>query len=225
MFFLVLIFLFIFIAPMMWLSYVFKKHDITLANMPFNALEFGNLILKEKGLSDVKIEKTLNVDHYDLTQKTVRVIEDRLNKKSLTALSIVCHEIGHAIQHQENYKPLEQRTTLVKNTQWISSLGSGIMFMGIPTIMALGSYSFIKICLLILLLSIIINALIHIITLEVELDASFKKALPIIKEKVPAEYHEACKSVLLAAALTYVIGVFKHFFSFRFIWMLLTRLR
>ena len=138
---------------MLWLSYVFKKHDITLANMPFNALEFGNLILQEKGLSNVKIEKTLNVDHYDLTQKKVRVVEDRLNKKSLTALSIVCHEIGHAIQHQENYKPLEQRTTLVKNTQWISSLGSGIMFMGIPTIMALGSYSFIKICLLIVLLS------------------------------------------------------------------------
>ena len=89
MFFLVLIFLFIFIAPMMWLSYVFKKHDITLANMPFNALEFGNLILKEKGLSNVKIEKTLNVDHYDLTQKKVRVIEDRLNKKQKNNVSVI----------------------------------------------------------------------------------------------------------------------------------------
>ena len=50
-------------------------------------------------------------------------------------------------------------------------------------------------------------------------------AIPIIKEKVPVEYHQACKSILLAAALTYVIGVFRSFFSLRFIWLLITRMR
>ncbi len=210
---------------MIWLRYVFKKNDNVLINMPFTALEFGNMIIKEKGLSDVKIEKCLNVDHYDLSQKKVKIIEDRLTKKSLTALSIVCHEIGHAIQHHENYKALEQRTLIVKKTQWITKLGNGIMLIGIPAIMATGSYHFIKICLLIILVSMIINLLIHIITLEVELDASFEKAFPIIKEKVPQEYHKACKSILLAAALTYVIGVFQQFFSLRFFWTLITRLR
>jgi len=81
--------------------------------MPFNGLEFGKLILKEKGLSDVTIESTMEGDHYDPNEKKVRVKQDRLDNKSITAISVVCHEIGHAIQHNENYKPLERRQILL----------------------------------------------------------------------------------------------------------------
>ena len=213
------------ILPMAWLNYVFKKNDAILINMPFTGLEFGETILNEIGLNDVKIEKSLTVDHYDLSEKKVKVTEDRLSKKSLTAISIVCHEIGHAIQHKQKYKPLEQRTTLVKNTAWISQLGSGLLMVGIPTILATGSYNLIKICLLLVLLSLLIGVVVHLITLEVELDASFNKALPIIKDKVPSEYHNACESILKAAAFTYVIGVVRNFVSLRFVWLLLSRIR
>ena len=178
-------FLILSIAPVIWLNIVFKKNDEILVNMPFTGLEFGKIILSEMGLNEVKIEKSLTVDHYDLNEKKVKVSEDRLSKKSLTAISIVCHEIGHAIQHHEKYKPLEQRTNLVKNTAWISQLGSGLLMVGIPTILATGSYPLIKICLLLVLLSLLIGVVVHLITLEVELDASFNKALPIIKNKVP----------------------------------------
>ena len=99
---------------MLWLNYVFKKNDVILENMPFNGLEFGNLILKERGLQNVLIEQTKIGDHYDLTEKKIKVLDERLEKKSITAISIVCHEIGHAIQHSENYKPLEQRNKIVK---------------------------------------------------------------------------------------------------------------
>ena len=213
------------ILPMAWLNYVFKKNDAILINMPFTGLEFGETILNEIGLNDVKIEKSLTVDHYDLSEKKVKVTEDRLSKKSLTAISIVCHEIGHAIQHKQKYKPLEQRTTLVKNTAWISQLGSGLLMVGIPTILATGSYNLIKVCLLLVLLCLLIGVVVHLITLEVELDASFNKALPIIKDKVPSEYHNACESILKAAAFTYVIGVVRNFISLRFIWLLLSRIR
>ena len=72
--------------------------------------------------------------------------------------------------------------------------------MGIPAIFATGATSLIKVCLIITLLSMIIGVLIHLITLDVEFDASFNRALPILKEKVPKEYHKACRSILLAAA-------------------------
>ena len=162
-------FLILSIAPVIWLNIVFKKNDEILVNMPFTGLEFGKIILNEMGLNEVKIEKSLTVDHYDLNEKKVKVSEDRLSKKSLTAISIVCHEIGHAIQHHEKYKPLEQRTSLVKNTAWISQLGSGLLMVGIPTILATGSYPLIKICLLLVLLSLLIGVVVHLITLEVEL--------------------------------------------------------
>ena len=221
-----LIFLFIlFVAPIIWYNYIFKKNDKVLINMPFTGFEFGQELLQEHNLNDVQIEGTKLGDHYDLINKKVMVLEDRLKKKSLTSITIICHEIAHAIQHKENYKPLKRRNVIIRTTSWITQLGSGILLIGFPIIFATGSYGFIKICLAIAAFSLLISALIHIITLDVEIDASFNKAYPIIKQKVPAEYHEACRSILLAAALTYVIGVFRSFFSLRFIWLLITRMR
>jgi Zn-dependent membrane protease YugP len=220
-----IIFLILSTAPVIWLNYVFRKNDQILINMPFTGLEFGKLILKDYGLTEVKIEKSLSVDHYDLLEKKVKVTQERLSKKSLTAISIVCHEIGHAIQHKEKYKALEQRTSLVKNTAWISQIGTSILLIGIPTILATGYYPLIKVCLLLALLSLLIGIIVHLITLEVELDASFNKALPILIEKVPPEYHDSCKSILRAAAFTYVIGVVRNFVSLRFIWLMLSRVR
>ena len=221
-----IIFLFIlFVAPIIWYNYIFKKNDKVLINMPFTGSEFGKELLQEHNLNDVQIEATKLGDHYDLINKKVMVLEDRLAKKSLTSITIICHEIAHAIQHKENYKPLKRRNVIIRNTSWITQLGSGILLIGFPIIFATGSYGFIKICLAIAAFSLLISALIHIITLDVEIDASFNKAYPIIKQKVPAEYHEACRSILLAAALTYVIGVFRSFFSLRFIWLLITRMR
>ena len=220
-----IIFLILSTAPVIWLNYVFHKNDQILINMPFTGLEFGKLILKDYGLTEVKIEKSLSVDHYDLLEKKVKVTQDRLSKKSLAAISIVCHEIGHAIQHKEKYKALEQRTSLVRNTAWISQIGSSILLIGIPTILATGYYPLIKVCLLLALLSLLIGIIVHLITLEVELDASFNKALPILIEKVPPEYHDSCKSILRAAAFTYVIGVVRNFVSLRFIWLMLSRVR
>ena len=221
-----IIFIFIlFVAPIIWYNYIFKKNDKILINMPFNGFEFGRELLQEHNLDDVKIESTKLGDHYDLINKKVMVLEDRLKKKSLTSITIICHEIAHAIQHKENYKPLKRRNVIIKSTAWITQLGSGILLIGFPIIFATGSYGFIKICLAVAGLSLLISALIHIITLDVEIDASFNKAYPIIKQKVPAEYHQACRSILLAAAFTYVIGVFRSFFSLRFIWMLITRMR
>ena len=220
-----IIFVILSTAPVIWLNYVFHKNDQILINMPFTGLEFGKLILKDYGLTEVKIEKSLSVDHYDLLEKKVKVTQERLSKKSLTAISIVCHEIGHAIQHKEKYKALEQRTSLVRNTAWISQIGSSILLIGIPTILATGYYPLIKVCLLLALLSLLIGIIVHLITLEVELDASFNKALPILIEKVPSEYHDSCKSILRAAAFTYVIGVVRNFVSLRFIWLMLSRVR
>ena len=219
------IFLLISFVPVLWVNYVFKKNDTILPNMPFNAHEFGEEIIKELKLKNVCIEKTLIGDHYDLVEKKVKVHEDRFKRKSLTSISIMCHEIGHAIQHEQNYSPLITRTKLVNNTQWINKISMVIIYIGFPLIFATGFLSLIKLCALIILLSILIEIVIHLITLEVELDASFNRAFPIIKKKIPEVYHNSCRSVLRAAAFTYVVGVFKNLISLRMIWTVLSKLR
>ena len=213
------------ILPVIWINYVFKKNDEILPNMPFNGIEFGNQLIKELELKDVCLEKTLIGDHYDLDQRKVKVGEDRLRKKSLTSISIICHEIGHAIQHAENYTPLITRTKLVKNTLWINKITFAVIYIGLPIIFATGYLPLIKVCILLILLSLFIGVVIHLVTLEVELDASFNKAMPIIKKKIPAVYHDSCRSILRAAAFTYVVGVFKNLISLRMIWTVLSRIR
>lgn len=213
------------ILPVVWINYVFKKNDEILPNMPFNGIEFGNQLIKELELKDVCLEKTLIGDHYDLDQRKVKVGEDRLRKKSLTSISIICHEIGHAIQHAENYTPLITRTKLVKNTLWINKIAFAVIYIGLPIIFATGYLPLIKVCILLILLSLFIGVVIHLVTLEVELDASFNKAMPIIKKKIPAVYHDSCRSILRAAAFTYVVGVFKNLISLRMIWTVLSRIR
>ena len=213
------------ILPVVWINYVFKKNDEILPNMPFNGIEFGNQLIKELELKDVCLEKTLIGDHYDLDQKKVKVGEDRLRKKSLTSISIICHEIGHAIQHAENYTPLVTRTKLVKNTLWINKIAFAVIYIGLPIIFATGYLPLIKVCILLILLSLFIGVVIHLVTLEVELDASFNKAMPIIQKKIPEVYHDSCRSILRAAAFTYVVGVFKNLISLRMIWTVLSRIR
>ena len=225
MVFFLFFFLIFFLLPKFWLSYSMKKGDKELINMPFNAEEFGKLILKENDLTGVKIEETQAVDHYDLNDRTVRVKEGRLEKKSLTSLTIVCHEIGHAIQHNEEYEPLVQRTNLVQKTQWISRLGGVILYSALPLILATGSFGFIKLSLLLVICSVLVGVLIHLITLNVEIDASFNRAMPILKEKIPEEYHAQCNNVLKAAAFTYVIGALTSFLSLRYLWLLISRVR
>jgi len=224
MIFLIILFL-ISMLPVVWLNYVFKKNDEILPNMPFNGIEFGNQLIKELELKDVSLEKTLIGDHYDLDQRKVKVGEDRLKKKSLTSISIICHEIGHAIQHAENYTPLITRTKLVKNTLWINKIAFAVIYIGLPIIFATGYLPFIKVCILLILLSLFIGVVIHLVTLEVELDASFNKAMPIIQKKIPEVYHDSCRSILRAAAFTYVVGVFKNLISLRMIWTVLSRIR
>ena len=217
MFFYILGFL-IFYFPTMWVKYTFAKHNDVLPKMPFTGKEFGNNLLKEKKLDSVKIEETSIGDHYDTESKKVKVEPDRLERKSITSIAIICHEIGHALQDKENYKPLMRRQILIRKTAWIQSLGSGILYIGIPTLVATGVYPFIRICLFIVVGATLIRMLIHFVTLEVELDASFKRAMPILEEKLPSEYHGACKSILRVAAFTYVIGAMTSIINFRNIW-------
>ena len=59
----------------------------------------------------------------------------------------------------------------------------------------------------------------HLMTLDVELDASFKKAMPILEKKIPTEYHSASKSILRVCAFTYVVGSLTSILNVRNLWM------
>ena len=211
---------FIYAVPGLWVNYTLNKHDDVLPNMPFTAKEFGLNLLKEQNLDGVNIEDTKIGDHYDTSSKTVRVKPERLDKKSITSITVMCHEIGHAIQHKENYPPLIRRQKIISKTEWLNKLSSLLLYAGVPTILATGALPFIRICVIIIFASILINMISHLITLDVELDASFKRAMPILENKIPQEYHASCKSILRVCAFTYVIASLTTILNVRNIWLL-----
>ena len=208
----------IYFAPTLWVKYTLNKHDDELPNMPFNGLQFGNKILKENSITNVSINGVKNsIDYYNPTTKEVVVESERLEKKSLTSITVICHEIGHAIQDSQNYEPLKKRQEVIKKTKWISKIANILMYIGIPTILATQSFPLIRICVIIIFLATVISNFTHIITLNVELDASFNRALPILKKKIPSEYHDSCNSILKVCAFTYVIAAMTSFLNLRYL--------
>ena len=200
--------------PSIWVSYVLKKNNEILPDMPFTGKELGLKLLKENKLQNVLIEPIKQVDHYNPLEKKVRISEDKLNKKSITSIAVVAHEIGHAIQDKENYKPLLLRQKLIEKTIIFQRVGSFLLIIGLPSIFAITKSPFITFLAAILIMGCLsTNVVIHLITLPVEFDASFKRALPILQKYVPNENMRQCRSVLRAAAFTYlaqsIVSIFR----------------
>ena len=182
--------------------------------MPFTGKELGLKLLKENKLDNVLIEPIKQVDHYNPLEKKVRISEEKLNKKSITSIAVVAHEIGHAIQDKENYKPLLLRQKLIEKTILFQRVGSFLLIIGLPSIFAITKSPFITFLAAILIMGCLsTNVVIHLITLPVEFDASFKRALPILQKYVPNENMRQCRSVLRAAAFTYlaqsIVSIFR----------------
>ena len=182
--------------------------------MPFTGKELGLELLKENKLDNVLIESINKVDHYNPLEKKVRISEEKLNKKSITSIAVVAHEIGHAIQDKENYKPLLLRQKLIEKTIIFQRVGSFLLIIGLPSIFAITKSPFITFLAAILIMGCLsTNVVIHLITLPVEFDASFKRALPILQKYVPNANMRQCRSVLRAAAFTYlaqsIVSIFR----------------
>jgi len=200
--------------PSIWVNYVLKKNNEILPDMPFTGNQLGQKLLQENNLENVLIEPIKQVDHYNPLKKKVHISEDKLHKKSITSIAVVAHEIGHAIQDKENYKPLLLRQKLIEKTMIFQRIGSFLLIIGLPSIFAITKSPFITFIAAIIIMGCLsTNVLIHLITLPVELDASFKRALPILQKYVPKENMRQCRSVLRAAAFTYlaqsIVSIFR----------------
>ena len=200
--------------PSIWVNYVLRKNNNPLPDMPFTGNELGLKILQENKLENVLIEPIKQIDHYNPLEKKVNISEDKLYKKSITSIAVVAHEIGHAIQDKENYKPLLLRQKLIEKTIIFQRLGSFLLIIGLPSIFAITKSPFITFLAAIIIMGCLsTNVLIHLITLPVEFDASFKRALPILQKYVPKHNMRQCRSVLRAAAFTYlaqsIVSIFR----------------
>lgn len=205
----ILLFLLLFLllfGPQYWARYTFRKYAKPLDRIEGTGGELARHLLDRFDMQDVGVEKTQpGGDHYDPETRMVRLSPDNYDQKSLTAVAVAAHEVGHAIQHHRNESKLAWRTRLIKATQKAQRIGAGAMLVFPMVMIVTRAPSAGLIMLLIGLLSMGSAAVVHLVTLPVELDASFGKAMPILKEGYISEQDEAAvNKVLKAAAWTYV---------------------
>jgi Zn-dependent membrane protease YugP len=194
------------VLPSLWVKRVIKQHAGERSDFPGTGGEFARHLLDEMKLGHVRVEETAIGDHYDPEIKAVRLLPEHFQGRSLSAVVIAAHEVGHAMQDATGYAPLRARTKLAKKAQRFEQIGAIIM-LAAPIIMILAkSPAALILQVLIGVLMIAMTVLIHVVTLPTEFDASFRRALPILEAGQyvrPADLASA-RRILRAAALTYV---------------------
>jgi len=203
----VLVLLGIIFGPQLWAQYVFKHYAKPREDLAGNGGDLARHLLKELGMTDVKVEETNEgEDHYDPHNKAVRLGPKNYNGKSLTAITVAAHEVGHAIQDHHAEAKLAWRTRMVAVAQVVQQLGAGLLVL-LPVIALVARSPIIGVLTFLAgIASMGVATIVHVVTLPVEYDASFNKALPILIEGkyIEEKDHPAARRILKAAALTYV---------------------
>jgi uncharacterized protein len=185
-----------------------RKYSNEIDDLQGTGGELAQHLIDRFELSGVKLEQTTEQgsDHYDPESSTVRLSPANFDGKSLTAVAVAAHEVGHAIQFHRKEKISQLRGTYIPRSIILSKIGSG-MLMAMPLVaVLLKSPPAIAVYIGISLLVQLAGALMYLIVLPEEWDASFNKALPILEdgEYLDTAQLQAAKQVLKAAALTYL---------------------
>lgn len=170
--------------------------------------EAARIMLDAGGLRNVQIEQTRGslTDHYDPRKRVLRLSQSVYSVNSIAAVSVACHEAGHALQHAEKYKPLTIRNSIVPVVSFASNLTWPLIVLGI-ILLSNGSYMG-DILFNIGVITMLAVILFHTITLPVEFNAS-SRALKQMDELgiITEEENTGANKVLKAAAMTYVAAL------------------
>jgi len=222
---LILLLLVAIVGPSLWVSRVLARYSDPPDRYPGTGGELARHLLDNLGLQDVGAEITGHGDHYDPDARVVRLTEDKFNGRSLTAIAVAAHEVGHAHQHASGYGPLHWRTRLVKWAAPGEKIGAGVLmlapFVTLATraplagvLMFLGGF-----------LVLGLGTVIHFVTLPMEIDASFGRAMPMLEKgnylKPGDEPH--ARRLLRAAAMTYVAASLMSLVNIARWWAILRR--
>lgn len=192
--------------PQWWVKQVLKQHQQERADIEGTGADLARLLLDKADLRHVKVELTAAGDHYDPTDEVVRLSLPHHDGRSVAALAVAAHEVSHALQHANGDRMFLLRQRLAPGVIWIERVGQ-VVFFAIPLLGAVLRSPALVISQIVLVVVLMASRLaMHLVTLPVELDASFKRALPILEagQFLPREDWQAARSVLKAAALTYV---------------------
>lgn len=219
---------FLFVGPALLLAFyaqfkvkhAYSKWTKVRNSRGYTGLDAAQAILRPEGLHDVSVAGIPGVltDHYDPRSKKLGLSAGVAREPSVAALAIVAHEIGHALQDHQGYAPLRLRGAIVPAVQVSSWVAPILFFIGLLinfTELAWLGVAFFG-----------ASVVFALVTLPVEFDAS-RRALRLLQTYQLADGQElkAAKSVLDAAALTYIAALAQTLMTMLYYISLLNRRR
>lgn len=186
----------------------FRRYSRVRNERGFTGAEAARRVLDANGLNDVAIEHVRGslTDHYDPRKRVLRLSESVYGVQSIAAVSVACHEAGHAIQHAENYSPLSIRNSIFPVVNFASRFCWILIIMGL-VFSATNNYLGNMIFNIGVIFFVAVIAF-HAITLPVEFNASSRAIDQMeIQGVIVSEEKSGAKKVLSAAAMTYVASL------------------
>ncbi|MDB4866631.1 MAG: peptidase [Cohnella sp.] len=203
----------------LWASFrvrgTFNKWSKVRAMSGMTGYDAARRMLDRNGLHDIPIEPVPGAltDHYDPVSRVVRLSEPVYYENSISAISVACHEIGHAIQHQHHYPMLVLRHRMFPVVRFAS---------GIAPFMLLAGFLFHALNLIGLGIIFFSAAVaFQLVTLPVEFNASNRARQIMVAEGfVSGEEERGVAKVLNAAALTYVAAALVSLLELlKYVWL------
>ena len=201
-------------GPGLWARHVLEKHGRD-EYFSGTGIDLARILVEDLRLQGVRVETTELGDHYDPLEKSVRLNPAMAGRRSLTAVVVAAHEVGHALQDQAGDSLLRFRTDLVRIGVWAERIGAAAIMVA-PLLGAALQVPVVGRLLLVAAVCVLgIPVLVHLVTLPVELDASFGRALPLLKagRYIPPEDEAAARRILTACALTYLAQALASMFN------------
>lgn len=201
--------------PGLWIQRVLDKHAVERPDIPATGAVFAREALDRLGLTHVKVEPTELGNHYDPDAKAVRLELRFMNGKSLSGIVVAAHEIGHAMQHAMALPMFERRLKLARRAHMFQTVAAAFLFAA-PLLVLIGKTPAALIINVVGIVgSLLMSIAVQVTTLPVEFDASFKRALPLLKEGAFIDDRDmpAARNVLKAAAYTYIASLLRTLIS------------
>lgn len=189
----------------------FSKYSAVLSRSGLTGAEAARRILRANGIYDVQVTPTPGelTDHYDPSERVVKLSSSTYSATSVAALGVAAHEAGHACQHAESYAPLKWRNAIIPVTRIGSVLAMPLFLLGL--LFSGGAYIGGSIGETLMVSGILLfsfSTLFQLLTLPTEFNAS-RRALQVLESQgmLSSDELSGARSVLNAAALTYVAAL------------------
>ncbi len=201
-------------GPQWWARHTLARYDRQ-EYFSGTGQEFARMLLAALHLEGVRVEISSIGDHYDPVKKTVGLSLRVANRRSLSAIVVASHEVAHAFQDARGYPLFSARIRIIKVAERVERLGY-LVFILFPIIgVVLKAPIMGRLMLVGAGFILLMPLIVHLVTLPVELDASFHHALPLLMSGpyIPDEDLPSARRILTACALTYVTSALAGIFN------------